>query len=175
MVSQRRTSAAATLGAALGALALCTAASSPQNTPPPTGGVQAPEPSAAPPASPGSEGGGTPALDSPPAPRLAQSQPSQEEPPQAPDEEPPVGDEPPPVGDEPPPQQEQEFQIDVPPERQPPPRAPAAPNLVPTAGLRPAAGRLAQTGVDPRLPAAGGTFLIGLGLALFGMTLPRRV
>ena len=85
-----------------------------------------------------------------------------------------------PVPGEPPIDQEEEFPLDVPAERQPRPRptpapAPTVPTLRPMAAFQPAAKRLAQTGVDPRLLAAGGTFLIGVGLALFGITLPRRV
>jgi hypothetical protein len=55
------------------------------------------------------------------------------------------------------------------------PGTPTIPTLRPTGALGPAAGRLPRTGVDPRLLGAGGTFLIGLGLAMLAVTPPRRV
>jgi hypothetical protein len=101
----------------------------------------------------------------------AQSTPTQEQPP-------PQTTPTQPQGEQPPPQQEdeQEFQIDVPPEpKKKPTHAPLVPALRPMGSIQPAAGRLAQTGVDARLLAALGAMMIGVGLTLLGLTLPRRL
>src|SRR3954449_2929058 len=187
MVSRRRSGA---LCACLGVLVLCTAASAPG---PPSGGAAAPDPAAAP--APGTDAGGA-AAPAPPPPGAGPPPPAP--PPWGPPPAPPAPaqpvaaqDQPPapptttptqPQVEQPPLQQEQEdpgeqeFQIDVPPEKKPKPtQAPPVPALRPLATVEPALGRLPQTGVDPRLPAALGTFLIGVGLTLLGLTLPRRV
>jgi hypothetical protein len=108
------------------------------------------------------------AQPAPPEPQAAQGQPEPTPPPTTPTQ---------PEPEQPPLQQEQEFQIDVPTgHRKPKPRStPMIPALRPTSTIRPSAGRLAMTGVDARLLAALGTFMIGMGLTLLGITLPRRV
>ena len=178
MVTQPRIGGAAAFVACLGVLVLCTAAGTGGT---PSGGVEAPEPGVPAAPTPATPGGGSraPATGTAPAPPAleavpAQSPPAQEQPPaQEPTQTTPTQ----PQGEQPPPQQEdeQEFQIDVPPEHKKAPKAPLVPALRPTGSIQPAAGRLAQTGVDVRLLAALGAMMIGVGLTLLGLTLPRRL
>jgi hypothetical protein len=157
MVWQPRIGGAAALAASLGAFALCTTAASPQAAPSPTGGMPAPAPGVAPTPAPAGASGGTVApapQAAPPVPALeatvAQDVPLDEE-------------------------GEEELELDVPPDRTRPERkAPDIPNLRSLDAAEPAAGHLAQTGVDARLLGSAGMFLIGVGLAMLAPTLPVR-